>query len=1011
MALAPLVTRDAQTPVPPSSPAQSRVVKEFSTAAKQARADEAASSKGADGQNAVFNPSQHRVQGRGDGKKDQNQGDQHHHLVVTVRYTADGQKIVTSDGHVTRTKIGGDDANGLETSSLPGTGRRQDSGQSVGAETLRNPAPLSPGATNVALSMPRNVDVRSPRHSDTAAKGAAEGGTASTSVLNAEAAIHNQQSGGGSPGGGSQQGQGGDTTGGNDSNDNAGGGDQNTGGIGGGGRGTIRPTATGANPEEPDDDAARRARLTAEWRPDHLGISRELRADITSRFVELELSQPDYNFDYPRFYFRAELLALAKFLVTTNQLNLGSKRVSIGQLSLDEAIELIKSLLEAKRNTPGRDEIVQYSSQFIRIHIYKGVTEEANADYREAFALASRHDIRQSLTELFLQMGETEEYKTLNLNFMRSPARDAVMDYLISSSDSLEQKIAVAIDMMPPRYVELWQAVAAPFTLTSEQNDAISELLLGLEVSHWQDYDFNTETVPFRFFLKTLAAFLMGQGQGMRLSLDETSYQLDALLNSKSGLPECEAIICNSASFIMAFPYKAHSARPDKAIEDYGETINLAIRHDIREPLVDEFSQLYRLRDFAELDVDLLAAPEFESVMAYFVSSSDSPNRKAAIAVVMLTTGLTLDEARRNYEMGLRAERARSWAEATPGNTQLYAFNQALDLEDDFRDLMGNDFSLLDMFAAPLRAFDSQGFAAEQSVNCLERVLRNSHGEPIEQFRESTRPMSDQLEWRRNARNSLAQFPVDFMTRMANDGISPQICADHIVGATSGSLSVPVMQKNTVSILQATSGTLTPAKLQQLVPYLNGSRLAPTLLIAIAQSFLENETPLAELQQQAIANIGTMTTDQQHTITIENRLIDIVNTETALLNSQTLGGIEEAYLDMETGDTKLILTVSEHLGRMGLASWSSARSCIVKLVLNSEVNEYAEFSSKQSFNVQFPGQLRRQDADSAGADNYFCRRLPPGTVVSMDFTDSNGAERNLVFRLPQIRGRTEGLQA
>jgi hypothetical protein len=253
MALAPVVNRNAQAASPPA--VQKNAADQFSKATQQARPGEAANTKGADGQNTGVKTDQSKVQGRGE--RDQDQSGQNHPGKQTR--LVNGMRVTTTDGHVTgRVKVGADDTKSAAGSQNTGT-NRPEMRQAAGSELPRIAGQASPIATNVVLTMPRALDSRSTRPGEMAGKATSDfGSNGTTSPLNAEAAIRGQQNGEGSSGGsGGQQGggdnQGGDTSSGNDSGDNAGGSDQDTGGFGGGGN-INRPTATGASPDEPDDE-------------------------------------------------------------------------------------------------------------------------------------------------------------------------------------------------------------------------------------------------------------------------------------------------------------------------------------------------------------------------------------------------------------------------------------------------------------------------------------------------------------------------------------------------------------------------------------------------------------------------------------------------------------------------------------------------------------------------------------------------------------------------------------
>jgi hypothetical protein len=521
-----------------------------------------------------------------------------------------------------------------------------------------------------------------------------------------------------------------------------------------------------------------------------------------------------------------------------------------------------------------------------------------------------------------------------------------------------------------------------------------------MELSHGSTYNFSTQSVPFRFFLKVLTSFLISDHRrGSPLPLDETSALINDLLTSKNNLEDREQIISSSASFIMALRYLGDPLRPDKATDDYREAFALAIRHDIGESLLSEFSTLENHPDFAALNVDLLASPAFDTVITYFISSTDGLRRKADVAMVMLTEGLTADEAITRLDIGARAERVNRWAQFTPGNTDLSSFNQMLWLEDALADVLtDSNVSLLDAMGAPLRAFCRQDFPADQSFRSLVRILRNWHSDPLGQFFLYDVLKANDERARRSARHSVEEFPTDFVTRMARDGIDPQDAAALLQGPFVFGPSLPAPPKYAVSILQATNGTLTPAKLEELVPYLNVSRLAPTLLISIAESFLNGEGQLADLEKQVSSTIGTMSADAQHSLNIETALCDLLGTNDITLVS----------LDLETAEmsfTRRISTdVYDEIGDYDI----SGRDHAAVFETWFGPSGYTDFSATNNFSIQLPGQARRQSRDDVFGISSGRGMLPPGTAIQTNFTDTNGEARNVMFRLPLNRTRSEG---
>jgi hypothetical protein len=233
---------------------------------------------------------------------------------------------------------------------------------------------------------------------------------------------------------------------------------------------------------------------------------------------------------------------------------------------------------------------------------------------------------------------------------------------------------------------------------------------------------------------------------------------------------------------------------------------------------------------------------------------------------------------------------------------------------------------------------------------------------------------------------------------MARDGIDPQDVAALLQGPFVFGPSLPAPPKYAVSILQATNGTLTPAKLEELVPYLNVSRLAPTLLISIAENFLNGEGQLADLEQQVSATIGTMSADAQHSINIETALCDLLGTNDITLVS----------LDLETAEMsftrRLSTDVYDEIGDYDISGRDHA--AIFETWFGP--SGYTDFSSTNNFSIQLPGQARRQSRDDVFGISSGRGMLPPGTTIQINFTDTNGEARNVMFRLPLNRTRSEG---
>jgi hypothetical protein len=985
MALTPLVRQDVHAAASPPPAAQKKAADQFSKVAQQAtRAGEAANTTGSDGQKTAVKHNQSKVQGRSE--RDQDQDGQHHQGKQTR--LVNGMRVTTTDGHVTgRVTLGTREAKGsVNTAATANT-----------AEPVRNTGQTLPAAGSMVLATPRPLETRNSRLGETG-KASTDGTTGATSPLNPETAIRGQQNSGGSSGGGGQQGQEGDTT---DGNNNEGGGvvgNENTGGIGGGGGSNIRPTATGAGPDEPDGDGTTRRQRIERWQGvvQRFNLNGVQNDAIDALLADVEFAHMgSYDFNAQSGMFRLWLKTLPSLLI------FGQGQGS--SFSIDEISELINSLLTSKSNLPDRESIVCNSASFIMSFPYKRAIDNPDKvtdDFRETFALATRHNIVSSLLGEFSHLQWNQDFVALELDLLMSPEFDAVMTYFVSSSDDPLWKAGMAVMMLTENArvlsVERWQGIEAPFVLGGEQNDAINGVLADLEISHWQSYNYNTPSEPFRFFHKALASFLIADhGQGSTFSLEEISSQIDDLLMSKNNLPGREQIICNSASFIMAFPYTTDPNNPDKATDDYREAFALAIRHDIRESIIDELSALRDNPEFAALNIDLLASPAFEAVMNYFVSSSDGLRRKTAIAVVMVSEGVSADEAASQLELEVRAARVRRWAQVTPSNSEFPLFNRALRLEDTLEVVLtGDDVSLLDAMGAPLDAFIRQGFDADRSFICLQRVLGSWNRDPLDPFL-GARPIAiNNMRATQAARESIIQFPRAILTRMANDGFSPETVADLFAGPFSDGPFFPMAKKHAISMLQAAAGTFTLPKLLELVPYLNESRLAPTLLIAIAQRFMGGDVQLADLELEVAEFIGAMSANERHAIAIEMTLCDLFET------SEILNYSRNFIVDIETTET----TVQRSLDLVGMGNWIGDRNCIVTLDLNTGTGNCFGFYSNASFSVQFPGQANAQD-DEVNLPRFHSERsvLPTGTAINMVFTGSSGEPRNVVFRLPPTR--------
>jgi hypothetical protein len=497
--------------------------------------------------------------------------------------------------------------------------------------------------------------------------------------------------------------------------------------------------------------------------------------------------------------------------------------------------------------------------------------------------------------------------------------------------------------------------------------------------------------------LNVLELFLINnQGQSTRLSSEDTSEMIDDLLKAKNHLPECEATINDSISFIMNFPYKRDTNNPDKATDDFRKAFALTMRHDFTQSLLREISELQENQEFAALDIDLLASPEVDAIVAYFTSSSDNLDRKVEVAVCMMTERMSADEAVERIEaradqvvVEQKAERVSRWAQAMSVKTELPALTTVFELEDNLSNVHKTSVSLADIMGSPLDAFSRQGFAVDLSFGCLDRVFRSwswrqqdYYGQYRNNYDFSSTPPS---------MDSLTQFPTDLIARMADDGLDPETVAELLVGPYSDGPPLTDLPKFATSILQATTETLTLAKLQQLLPYLKQSRLPPTLLIAIAQRFLNEELQLADIEQHVTETIPTLSTNEQHTLAIETAL------------SKLCGVAEERsiFVDIETAETNFRSLFSQ----TGVENWRAGRNVVVNLALYNLMQDNISVSAPISFKVQFPGQENLQDVILQPQSRSVERMLPPGTAIQIEFTDSNGEASNVAFRLASKRRR------
>jgi hypothetical protein len=753
----------------------------------------------------------------------------------------------------------------------------------------------------------------------------------------------------------------------------------------------------------------------------HVELNEEQERTINTLLANIEHSQSSYNYDALNGLLRLNLKSLAVFL--------HHNVWQASALSADEVTERIETLLQSKSGMPRREEIAANSAAFILNYPYKnrGDTEDIHNQYRAAVDLTAKHNIETNFGNpyhfviLLRALEESTDYAALPQDILSSPADDEVMHYFVSSSDSPRRKAAVAVEMLQRPPIENWRGITLSFNLSDEQTDAINGFLAAIELSQRRSYDFDAQNGSFRIFLKALAAFLMSDKDwGASLSAGETAEQIQLLLASKNHMRFLgpEQIICNSASFIMSFPYKGDPTKPDKLTADYREAFVLARTHDIRETLLAEFSELRQTQDYMNSDEDLLAYDDRNAVMVYLVSSDESARRKAAVTMVMMRLGLPADEAAVQLDTSERAARVSGWARVMPNGTEMSVFNRVLQFEDTLRSLSNNSVSLLDAMGTPLAAFTNHGFSATKSFESLKRVLLQWNSDPIEHFMNATplavdvvnepwfesiyEDLYDEGEASRAVLAAVGRFPSDFITRLANSGFDPETVSDLLVFYKP---SISVAEKHTVAILQAAVGDLTHEKLQVLIPYLNDSNLPATQLINITQAFLAGTGELAELEQRLI---GVVTDDNpQNSLAMEKALLDVMTMVTAFGGREIINGRAELYLDIATANTTFITDISGSIGRQFIVDWRAARNFTAKLVVNDEDRNYTEFSCNKQFSLQFPGQVGAQPEDSR-RDGYDIRsNLPAGTAIIMDSIGTDGERRSVVFRLPPIRGGGE----
>jgi hypothetical protein len=703
MALAPVANRDAQAVASPPPGAQ-KTAAQFSKAALQAsRAGDAANTTGSDGRNTAVKADLSRVQSRGE--RDHNQSGQQLDQGVTVRYAGD-QKITSNHGHVSsRVNVGGKP----QTSSIL-------------AEPPRNTSQAAPTAGKIVTTL-RILDNRSSRFSETG-KASTDSTTATTSLLNPELAVRGQQNNEGNSGGGNNNGnQNNSSPDGNQGEDGA---EENTGDIGGIGnqppRGGPPAGAAPEEPEEPDEvdgvsnlgEVSEEARLqiNEEWRATdpYFRLMPDKDDSISSLLAGIELSQrsedKEVQDDQRSFIakMRVPLKLLASCLISSYQEGPVGNPPACGltiirtpfpdvvgarRLSPEETAELIEALLASKIDSPDRERLVLNSIDFILNYSFALLADiyKSQDDLREAFALTTRHDIVDHSWDpnhhvfTLSALAENEIYQASSIELIRSPERDKVMEYFVSSMDDANRKaniIAVIMATGLPaeeaiRKLDAGDATLAQqlerFLLTGkwqfrthfaniEQNAAITSRFVDFELSRpGCDVDlvmpriFGFAPLTFKTTLKNFADFLVtgestqnnGRKMPAQFSVDEALDLIESLVASKSNIVRPEAILSNSFAFITRYVYIGDS---DKVFEDCREAFALARRHDVAQPISGA------MRALSLRNQDLLNSDSRDAVMAYFLSSSDVDSRKAAVADNMMTRSVSAIEAARDLDLG-----------------------------------------------------------------------------------------------------------------------------------------------------------------------------------------------------------------------------------------------------------------------------------------------------------------------------------------------------------------------
>jgi hypothetical protein len=1042
MALAPVANRDAQAAASLVPSAQRKAADQFSRMAEKTRASESASTAGT---NTPVKGELAKVQGRGE--RDQGQGGQQHHGTQTS--LINGQRVTKIDGHVSsRVNVGTNDVKTTANTTA-----------SI-SELLRSPAQVMPAAGNTLIT-PRMLGSRDARLGEMAGKSSSDFvNSATTSALNPDTAIRGQQNSGGSSGGGDDK-QGRDDKGNESTGGNQGAGDGNTNDIGGGGDLPPRsgPPAAGAAPDPDDFDAS-------EWPNDKWsyfetladrGIPEDV-AMFIARNTNIGHDSVDHIADLFESLQRymddpSEIVAKAALCVSGENSSvladfLEELVLFAGDCIFDNhsrqatwaaALSIVDTIVSTPRAPSSNNSNVTNVLSLARIMVGNGV---APADAAACVGIPSMNGATAGFISSVLLQSETEHgWYDLSAGDITSKVR-AASEYLeaydvrnLRSADYIRVSGVVRnilSHFLTGPLLELpsgndgntlsrelfrrWQAVGQLFRLSDEQADEVNALLVDIELTQ-SSYDYDGSAPQFRHSLKAMASFMITeQVRGFGLSADDALELIDTLLTSKRNMQGPEEIIGNSAAFIMNYPYRVRDNAADVKA-DFRAAFDLIAQYDILTGvdylLGQVLSELRGNADYAALDDDFLHSPERDAVMTYIMSTEGSPRRLADVAITMMATGLPADEAALHFDAGQKAQRASRWAQSTPNNRELSTFNQALRLEDALGVLAEDDVSLINAMAAPLDAFMRQGFSAEQSFRCLDRILKSWNWDPLGQFLgpgfstgsiDGERQFVQQFDEERailSVQNSLLQFPTAVVTRLANDGLEPADVAELIVGPGFENSIVPVAQKQTISILQAISGTLTLSKLQELVPYLNESQRPAMLLTAVAQAFLGGGEQLAELELQLSSK------DAEMRWALNPGMRNSMAIETALCSLYAIDDFPEVYLDLETAETTLITKNRRNFDLQGIEDWRAARNFSARLVLDPYSDNYIEFSCNKTFHVQFPGQALTHPADMPREGLYERRMLPPGTAITLISLDGDLAPKTTAFKLPTITRRNE----